>query len=86
MTFTIVVMGPTGCGKTTVATSLQRQTHWKFIESDDFHSKENKAKMASGTPLTDDDRLPWLEALYENLNHSHKASQNTKCPASNSGQ
>jgi gluconokinase len=62
---TIVVMGVSGCGKSTVARHLSERLGWPMAEGDDFHSPENKAKMAAGTPLTDEDRRPWLESLRD---------------------
>ena len=59
----IVVMGVSGCGKTTVARMLAERLGWTFIESDDYHSAEQVHKMARGSPLTDADRLPWLKIL-----------------------
>src|SRR4029453_14161790 len=52
-----------GSGKSTVAQILARRLSWAFAEADDFHSAANVAKMASGTPLTDEDRQPWLESI-----------------------
>lgn len=65
---TVVVMGVSGSGKSTVAKMLADRMGWGMVEGDDFHSSENKAKMASGTPLTDADRIPWLEAIRDYLN------------------
>lgn len=59
----VVVMGVSGSGKTTVAAELARRTGATFAEGDDFHPPENVAKMSAGTPLDDEDRWPWLEAL-----------------------
>ena len=59
----IVVMGVSGCGKSTVARALAQQLGWRFAEGDDFHPPTNLAKMSDGTPLTEADRLPWLESL-----------------------
>jgi carbohydrate kinase (thermoresistant glucokinase family) len=56
-------MGVSGSGKTTVAAMLAGRLHWSFADGDDFHSPENIAKMHSGIPLDDDDRLPWLQAI-----------------------
>jgi gluconokinase len=64
---TIVVMGVSGCGKSTVAKMLADRLGWGMAEGDDFHSRENKAKMASGKPLTDDDRIPWLKSIRDHL-------------------
>ena len=49
--------------KSTVAGLLAGQLGWDFQEGDDLHSAENVEKMASGQPLTDDDRWPWLDAV-----------------------
>ncbi|VDL93719.1 unnamed protein product [Schistocephalus solidus] len=63
----IVLMGPCGNGKTTVGTALMYRTGWPFVEGDNFHSEENKTKMGQGRPLTDEDRMPWLQALHKVL-------------------
>lgn len=63
----IIVMGVAGCGKTTIASRLAERLGWLFIESDDYHSAEQVSKMASGIPLTDADRQPWLESLHTRL-------------------
>lgn len=59
----LVVMGVSGSGKSTVARELARRLGYRFLEGDDFHSAANVLKMASGTPLDDADRLPWLRAI-----------------------
>ena len=59
----MIVMGVSGCGKTTIAARLAEKLGWTFIESDSYHSEEHIRKMASGIPLTDADRQPWLETL-----------------------
>jgi carbohydrate kinase (thermoresistant glucokinase family) len=59
----IVVMGVSGCGKSTVAARLAQELGWDFAEADTFHSKANIEKMSSGTALTDDDRWPWLDGI-----------------------
>lgn len=63
----IIVMGVSGSGKTTVGQALAARLGWDFQDADDFHPPENIAKMASGTPLTDADRAPWLAALHDLL-------------------
>jgi carbohydrate kinase (thermoresistant glucokinase family) len=60
-----VVMGVAGCGKTTVGQALARHLGCPFYDGDDFHSPANVAKMASGIPLDDADREPWLASLAE---------------------
>jgi len=64
---TVVVMGVSGSGKSHLANQLARATGWAFAEGDDYHSPANKAKMQAGTPLTDEDRAPWLDALHRVL-------------------
>jgi gluconokinase len=58
-----VVMGVAGCGKTSVAALLAERTGGVFLDADDFHSVENKVRMAAGLPLSDEDRQPWLDRL-----------------------
>ena len=60
-----VVMGVSGCGKSSVGEALANQLGWDFYDADDFHPPENVAKMASGTPLNDSDRAPWLATLHD---------------------
>ena len=60
----LLVMGVTGAGKTTVGRGLADRLHWVYLEADDFHSPANKAKMHRGEPLTDADRIPWLDAIH----------------------
>ena len=56
-------MGVSGCGKSTVASLLAGRMGWAFAEADAFHSMANVEKMRNGTPLTDEDRWPWLDAI-----------------------
>lgn len=58
-----VVMGVSGSGKTTIAQGLADAEGWTLLEGDSFHPPANVAKMKSGTPLTDEDRWPWLRAI-----------------------
>ena len=59
----LVIMGVSGSGKTTVGKLLAQKIGRRFLDGDDFHPPENVAKMSSGIPLTDEDRLGWLETL-----------------------
>jgi gluconokinase len=59
----VLVMGVSGSGKTTIAEGVARAEGWQLLEGDAFHPPANIAKMKSGTPLTDEDRWPWLEAI-----------------------
>jgi gluconokinase len=61
----IVVMGVSGSGKTTIGSLLARQLNCDFADADTYHSAANVEKMRNGIPLTDADRLPWLEALRD---------------------
>jgi gluconokinase len=63
MTVTLVVMGVSGVGKSSVAAELVARSGWAFVEGDELHSAQNRAKMAAGHPLDDDDRLPWLRTV-----------------------
>ena len=58
-----VLMGPMGCGKTTLGLLLAKELGWPFYDGDDFHPKANKQKMGAGIPLDDSDREPWLKIL-----------------------
>lgn len=59
----IMVMGVTGCGKTTVGSLLSERLGCGFSDADGFHPVENVEKMRAGIPLVDEDRWPWLAAL-----------------------
>ncbi|CAL9392287.1 gluconate kinase [Streptomyces sp. DH-12] len=59
----LVVMGVAGTGKTTIGPLLAARLGVPYAEGDDFHPQSNIAKMSAGTPLTDDDRWPWLDAI-----------------------
>ncbi|NNN33315.1 gluconokinase [Streptomyces sp. S3(2020)] len=59
----VVVMGVAGTGKTTIGPLLAARLGVPYAEGDDFHPPANITKMSAGTPLTDDDRWPWLDAI-----------------------
>jgi gluconokinase len=63
----LVVMGVAGCGKSSLGQLCAGSLGVPLLEGDDFHSAGNVAKMRSGTPLSDDDRTAWLDALAEQL-------------------
>ncbi|RUS73539.1 hypothetical protein EGW08_018697 [Elysia chlorotica] len=71
----IVLMGVCGSGKTTVAEKLATKLQCSFKDADDFHTVENKKKMSSGIPLTDQDRIPWLFAIHDYIKSLIQASQ-----------
>ena len=58
-------MGVAGSGKTTIGELLAAQLRWEFVDGDSFHSPANVEKMSHGTPLSDSDRLPWLDSIRE---------------------
>jgi gluconokinase len=62
-----VVMGVTGVGKTTVGIELAKRLACAFEDADKYHSASNIEKMSHGIPLTDADRIPWLEAMHQML-------------------
>jgi gluconokinase len=66
----ILLMGVAGSGKTTIGRQLAVDLDWRFYDADDFHPPANVAKMAAGTPLTDADRAPWLQALRTRITTS----------------
>ncbi len=61
----IIVMGVSGSGKSSVAQAIAEKLNFDFYEADDFHSAEAKAWMASGKPLNDDMRAPWIKAMCQ---------------------
>ena len=63
--FNLVVMGVSGCGKSTVAEALARKLNGHFADGDDFHPPSNVDRMSKGIPLSDTDRMPWLEAINQ---------------------
>src|SRR5271154_5598520 len=59
----VIVMGVSGCGKSTVGALLALRLRWEFEDADWFHPRANVDKMHSGIALTDEDRRPWLDAV-----------------------
>ena len=71
----VILAGVSGCGKTTVGQVLAGWLGWPFTDGDLLHPAANIAKMASGEPLTDDDRMPWLRAIEARLDNWIAADQ-----------
>lgn len=63
----VVVMGPSGSGKSVVGLMLAAELRVPFVDADDLHPADNVAKMSAGIPLTDEDRVPWLDVVGERL-------------------
>ncbi|PZX53477.1 6-phosphogluconate dehydrogenase/gluconokinase [Algoriphagus ratkowskyi] len=69
----IIVTGVSGTGKTTIGVGVSEALGLPFFDADNFHPKENIAKMSEGHPLNDADRMPWLQALANLLIESEKS-------------
>ena len=69
----VVLMGVSGVGKTTIGELLAQRLGWRLIEGDEYHPRENVAKMAAGIPLEDADRWPWLDALNRRIRDERNA-------------
>jgi len=63
----VLLMGVCGCGKTTVGRALADALDWPFVDADTLHPQQNVAKMASGVPLTDEDRWPWFDRIVAEM-------------------
>ncbi|NDV88385.1 AAA family ATPase [Aurantimonas aggregata] len=73
----LVVMGPSGVGKSTTAEALAAALGWPFAEADRFHPKANIAKMTTGHPLDDADRAPWLAEIRDWITAQAAAGRST---------
>ena len=69
-------MGVAGSGKTTIGTLVGQALAWKFVDGDALHPAANVARMASGIPLSDGDRWPWLQAIREVIAESEARGEN----------
>jgi carbohydrate kinase (thermoresistant glucokinase family) len=72
----VVLMGVSSVGKTTIGRLLAMRTGRSFEDADDYHSEENRRKMTTGMPLTDADRIPWLNALHERMLQYRREGKN----------
>ena len=72
----LLIMGVSGSGKTTLGRLLAGRLNCSFLEGDDFHCAENIKKMTAGTPLTDKDRIPWLERISFAVQQKNSKNQN----------
>ncbi|MBB2671734.1 UNVERIFIED_ORG: gluconokinase [Rhizobium esperanzae] len=71
----VVVMGVSGCGKSSVGEGIAARNGMRFVEGDQLHPAANVEKMAKGIPLTDADRLPWLDRIGVEIKAAQDASQ-----------
>ncbi|TBF54743.1 gluconokinase [Rhizobium leguminosarum] len=71
----IIVMGVSGCGKSSVGEKLTEALHLAFVEGDALHPAANVEKMSKGIPLTDEDRMPWLDRIGEDIKASLEKSE-----------
>jgi gluconokinase len=72
----IVLMGVAGSGKSTTAALLRERLGWPYRDADSFHPTANVEKMSRGIPLTDEDRLPWLQAIADWIDDHLQREQN----------
>ncbi|MEH2378792.1 MAG: gluconokinase [Nostoc sp.] len=72
----IIVMGVSGSGKSTIGKLLADSLEWEFSDADAFHSPENVEKMRRGIPLSEADRMPWLQDLQTAIKHWLQENQN----------
>jgi gluconokinase len=77
----IVVMGVSGCGKTSVGEGIAARLGFAFVEGDALHPRQNVEKMSAGVPLEDADRWPWLDLIGEALREAHGAGLVVTCSA-----
>jgi gluconokinase len=79
----IVMMGVTGSGKSTIALALATRLNCEFLDADWLHSPQNIAKMSSGNALNDEERWPWLSAVGQKIKEmaSHQGRSVTACSA-----
>lgn len=78
----MIIIGVSGCGKTTIGKLLADKIQLPFIDADDFHPEENIQKMTNGIALTDQDRLPWLQNINAALkNYTEQKGAILACSA-----
>jgi gluconokinase len=81
MPLRLIVMGVSGCGKSTMATALSERLGLNMVDGDDLHLPESVAKMRAGIALQDADRWPWLERIGAYLSQPHAQGRVVACSA-----
>ncbi|MFC1399188.1 gluconokinase [Acinetobacter lactucae] len=71
----VIAMGVCGTGKTLIGELLSEQLACEFLDGDTLHSAANKSKMSQGIPLTDEDRMPWLQAIRKVIEEKQQAGE-----------
>ena len=77
----LIVMGVSGCGKSTMAAALSERLGLDMVDGDDLHLPESVAKMRAGVALQDDDRWPWLDRIGNYLSQPHAQGRVVACSA-----
>ena len=77
----LIVMGVSGCGKSTMAAALSERLGLDMVDGDDLHLPESVAKMRAGVALQDDDRWPWLDRIGDYLSQPHAQGRVVACSA-----
>ncbi len=72
----LLIMGVTGSGKSTLGRLIAKRLSYVFLDADDFHPRENIEKIRKGIPLSDADRIPWLEKIHEEVKSLNKKGMN----------
>lgn len=83
MKYLIVVMGVAASGKSTLAAKISEEMGWPYLEGDDFHPPDNVEKMAGGTPLTNQDRIGWINAMATSVKEKQENIVILSCSALN---
>ena len=81
MPLRLIVMGVSGCGKSTMASALGERLGLEMVDGDDLHLTESVAKMRSGIALDDADRWPWLDRIGQCLAQAHEPGRVVACSA-----